>query len=990
MDYQDQLTGIFLQECAELLDEIELVIVALENRPDDKSLLNRIFRAVHTIKGGAGTVGAESLVQFTHVVENVLDRLRAGEITVSVELATLLLGSADVLRELTQALARGEARVSPTPRREQLLEALRAYSSMVQDPAPQPVQAEEAAESLYRVELRFRSDILETGQDPLMLLREILDVGEVVEARVDTSGLPDLDELDPFKIYLGWSITFRSRRTLDEVRHIFRFVIDENPIKVERLETTALTFPAEAVGRVEAAAPDNIPEHESNDAPETAEPPVETTMVQNSTAEPQDAGRSTSDNSVRVTVRVLDKLMTLAGEMVLTRNQLMQSAGQGDLYLVHRAVQRVDVITMELQDAIMATRMQSVGTVFRKFKRVIRDIAVRLDKSVELELTGEDVELDRTLIEAISEPLTHLVRNAIDHGIERPEVRTKMGKPATGTIRLAATHKAGQVLIEVSDDGQGISTDKLKARALQLGLHSREELNAMNDKMLARLIFSPGLSTAESVSELSGRGVGMDVVLSNLSQIGGLVDVDTHPGQGTTIRIKLPLTLAILPSLLVEAQGERFAIPQVNLVELHRIPARSINDQVELVGHASVLRLRGKLLPLVRLRDVLDMPEQKADDTAKRVHPSLPPGATAMNIAVISAGDFDYGIIVDTLLDTSEIVVKPLGRHLSQCRVYAGATVLGDGRTALILDAGGIGQVVRRLEMAEARRAMRTQSENGNVAVDHQSLLLVQDESDEICGIPLELVERIEKIRSSSIREIRGRQTLVMRGTSLPLFAVNGMSTEGKDRTLFVIVFKVGSREAGLVTREVVDIIEVMAEIDDFTHKQPGVMGSVIHGEQTILLLDVFGIVHACRPEWAALDSHLRVDQEATVLIVDDSRFFRAQIGALVEEAGYRTLFAEDGVRGLELLDKHAREVKLVLTDINMPRLDGLGFAEKVRAQDRFRDLPLMAITSETSEATRRAGIDLGIDDYTIKLSRESLLKRCKHFVENGRVAMQA
>ena len=314
--------------------------------------------------------------------------------------------------------------------------------------------------------------------------------------------------------------------------------------------------------------------------------------------------------------------------------------------------------------------------------------------------------------------------------------------------------------------------------------------------------------------------------------------------------------------------------------------------------------------------------------------------------------------------------------------------MLGDGRTALILDAGGIGQVVRRLEMAEMRRS-RLQADSAAAALDHQSLLLVQDEPDEVCAVPLELVERIQKIRSSAVQIIRGRPTLVVDGTSLPLFSAVGTSvTFDKDCTLFVLVFRVGQREAGLVTKEVVDIIDVTAEIDDFTHKQPGIMGSVLHGDQTILLLDVFGIVHTARPEWATLDSSLRAPDGATVLIVDDSRFFRAQIGTVVEAAGYRTLLAEDGLEGLELLEEHAGDVKLVLTDINMPRLDGLGFTKRIRSQERFHDLPVMAITSETSDDTRHAGLELGIDDYSIKLSRDALLKRCKHFVKNGRTAI--
>ena len=518
--------------------------------------------------------------------------------------------------------------------------------------------------------------------------------------------------------------------------------------------------------------------------------------------------------------------MNLAGELVLSRNQLLQAISSGDPRSAETSGQRIDLITSELQEAIMLTRMQNIGIVFNKFPRVVRDLAGNLGKNIELSLKGKEVELDKTIIEAIGDPLTHLVRNSVDHGIELPEDRNEAGKNVTGKIILKAYHEAGQVNIEISDDGKGLDGQKLAATATAKGLVTEDQARMMSDKEKVNLIFMPGFSTAEKVTDVSGRGVGMDVVKTNLDRLGGVVDIDSILGEGTTIRIKLPLTLAIIPSQIIVAGGDRYAIPQVNLEELLRIPANQVKDRVEIVGDAEVVRLRGKLLPLIKLADMIGIestyfnyqdgssktdrrlnisdrrskkspyfnedytdtetskikthkkenldriPEEvKRNPKDRRYHAS-----SALNIVVVSTGAMKYGLVVDELNDSEEIVVKPLGRHLKICKEYAGATIMGDGRVALILDVANLANIYGLTSVERSDRATEVAMENDEVdrtRKDRQSILVFRGADEEQFAIPINHVERIEKIKNTDIEEVGGKKVMKYRGGSLALFTID-------------------------------------------------------------------------------------------------------------------------------------------------------------------------------------------------------------------------
>jgi two-component system, chemotaxis family, sensor kinase CheA len=681
-----------------------------------------------------------------------------------------------------------------------------------------------------------------------------------------------------------------------------------------------------------------------------------------------------AESSLRVHVGLLDQLMNLAGELVLTRNQLIQEVDLQDLKAVEGSTQRLDQVTTELQETIVSTRMQPVGNVFGRFRRIVRDLSRNLGKEVELVIEGEEVELDKTIIEALSDPLTHLVRNALDHGIESPEARGDLGKPLPATLRLRALHQAGQVLIEVSDDGKGIDPQKVKEKVLSSGQYDRMQLEVMSEKDLVRLIFQPGFSTSEEVTDISGRGVGMDVVHTNLTRLGGVVDIDTEVGAGTKISIKLPLTLAIIPSLLVAMGEERFAIPQVNLAELARVPASQAEQRIQRIGEARVLRLRGRLLPLIGLREVLGI--EIGEMAASRDR--------AIHIAVLKANDFQFGLIVDELLDSREIVVKSLDRYLSDCKIYAGATILGDGTVALILDVMGLSN---RLELEEV--AQLEEEEEDKAHSDAQELLLVHNAPQEQFALPVKLVSRIERIHRSQIERAGGRISMQYRGGHLVLFSIEQAAQvipRPEAEYLYVIVFRVADGEVGLLASQIVDIVIEAVEIEEKGFSQPGISGSTIIGGKTTLMVDLYGLVRAVDPEWVMRQEEM-LKGEAMILVAEDTPFFRQQFKRFLEGAGYQVLTAENGAEALQILEARYEEIDLLVTDIEMPTLDGLGLTRAVRADKRLAELPVIAVTSLSGEEDEKKGKEAGVDDYLIKIDQEEVLRSVHHFLEKGRGA---
>ncbi len=901
-----ELLQVFLEEAREHLDGIEGALLQLESSEGvDFEIVNRIFRAVHSVKGGAGFFGLVAIKTLSHAMESVLGSMQKGQLPANTEIVGVLLGAADSLVHMIDNPAQSEDR---------------DIADLVRE--------------LERIGIG-------TGTKPTIV---------ATQPRALLVTLPD--ETTDSQATLQAEAPAKSEQSLDVVKPL--------PLSVD-----------------------------------ISAPRTETKVGLE------------AQSSIRVHVGILDRLMTLAGELVLTRNQLLQS-NDATSSSNSDATQRIDHITTELQDAIMSTRMQSIGTAFQKFRRVVRDLANSLDKEVDLVIEGEEVELDRSIVEAIGDPLTHLVRNALDHGIEKPSLRLANNKPRRGTLRLSALHKAGQVIIEIADDGAGIDPAKVRAKALEKGVCTREQLASMSESAVIKLIFRPGFSTATEVTDVSGRGIGMDVVHSNLSKLGGVVDVQSNVGLGTLMRIKLPLTLAIIPCLLVSEENESFAIPQANLIELHRIPAREVKHRIKNFGDALVLRLRGELIPLIRLRDALKIKQHSvASETQERLDDQRQTGydrrqelfdgsedrrsqsdrrhshRSAINIAIVAAGDFRYGIMVENLQDSLEIVVKPLGRHLRHCDSYAGSTILGDGRLALILDVVSLARHMQAADNNEALASARLAAQKSVESKDKMTLILVENSGDELMAIPLGLIERIERLNRHDIQQVGGKRTLTYRGKNLPLLGIEEVANVGPCRdkpNLYAVVYRSQEREVGLLVSDLIDVIDSSTELDQLTHRQPGVFGSLLIDGKITLLLDIHGIARE-RLGLPAPSSSESKQQTFTVLIVEDSRFFRERVAEFCREAGYQILTAEDGLEGLEMLDQHASEVDLVITDIEMPRLDGFEFTSRLRADPRFKQIPVIAVTSMMGEEAEQRGHQVGITEYLIKLDRERIMDRLKYYL---------
>jgi two-component system, chemotaxis family, sensor kinase CheA len=546
-------------------------------------------------------------------------------------------------------------------------------------------------------------------------------------------------------------------------------------------------------------------------------------------------------------VTLLDRLMNLVGELVLARNQLLQFSNSLHDARCQAVSQRVNLIATELQGEVMKTRMQPISNIWSKLPRTVRDLGVGCGKQVRLAMEGQDTELDRTIIEAIKDPLTHLIRNAMDHGIEEPEARQRAGKAALGTLTLRAFHEGGQVNIEISDDGAGLNRDRIRQKAVERGLITTLQAAQMLDLDVFNLIFLPGFSTAEKVTKVSGRGVGMDVVKTNVEKIGGAVDIHSTAGKGTTVRVKIPLTLAIIPALIATCAGERYAIPQVSLSELVRLDSAESGKGIELVEGAPVYRLRGRLLPLVYLDRELGVRDEAGKSSSS--------ASSAVNIVVLQAGDRQFGLVVDEIADTEEIVVKPLSKQLKGINAFSGATIMGDGRVALILDVLGLAQKARVIAETQEPVPAEGRSEAGAPRVsDEHALLLAENGLEGRVAIPLAIVARLEEFPRTVVEHAGTQEVMQYRGQIIPLLRLSRIMPTTRDAdtpaitgSIHVVIYSEGNRTVGLIVDRIVDIVDEHEAVEALSPRA-GVVGSFVSQQHVTELLDLPALVRAALP----------------------------------------------------------------------------------------------------------------------------------------------
>lgn len=906
----DDLLREFLTETSESLDTVDNQLVRFEQDPNNAKILDNIFRLVHTIKGTCGFLGLPRLEALAHAGETLMGKFRDG-MPVTGDAVSLILASIDRIKEILAGLEATEA--EPQGSDEDLIVKLHEMveHGMAAMSAPAPLVASASAAPEPAAPAAATPPVAEGTLVPQTLERA-LRPGEV---------------------------------SLDDLERAFQ-------------ETA-----------IEVVAPALVPSSAPEAEPRAASPKKEVketskAVAKKPTVDPEVVaeGDKIANQSIRVNVDTLEHLMTMVSELVLTRNQLLEISRRNEDTEFKVPLQRLSNVTAELQEGVMKTRMQPIGNAWQKLPRIVRDLSGELHKQIELEMHGADTELDRQVLDLIKDPLTHMVRNSADHGLETPAERVASGKPEQGTIRLSAYHEGGHIIICIADNGRGLNTERIKAKALQNGLVTEAELEKMTEAQIHKFIFAPGFSTAAAVTSVSGRGVGMDVVRTNIDQIGGTIDVKSVAGEGSSVTIKIPLTLAIVSALIVEAAGDRFAIPQLAVVELVRARANS-EHRIERIKDTAVLRLRNKLLPLMHLKKLLKIDDGSSSDPENGF------------IVVTQVGSQTFGIVVDGVFHTEEIVVKPMSTKLRHIDMFSGNTILGDGAVIMIIDPNGIAKALGTSVAASHEIADDNAASRANAAEQLTSLLVFRAGSSQPKAVPLGLVTRLEEIAADKIELSNGRYMVQYREQLMPLVQMAGVSVQTSGAQP-ILVFADDGRSMGLVVDEIIDIVEEKLHIE-VAGSQDGILGSAVIKGQATEVIDVGHFLPMAFADWFSR-KEMRPSQSAqSVLLVDDSAFFRNMLAPVLKAAGYRVRVAPNAQEGLAAL-RSGQTFDVVLTDIEMPDMNGFEFAETIRADQHFGAMPIIALSSMVSPAAIERGRLAGFHDYVAKFDRPGLIAALK------------
>ncbi|MHB8810619.1 MAG: hybrid sensor histidine kinase/response regulator [Desulfobulbaceae bacterium] len=854
-----EMVEAFVAEAKEHLESIEDDFLSLERQKDapEQSLLDKVFRAIHSVKGAAGFLGLSKMSELAHVMEALLTKMRGGQILPESEYIDSLLAGVDLLTTMLQNIA----------------------------------------------------------------------VSNDVDIKVVYTRLTSLYEHGC------------------------------TPVK-------------------------------KTDAPQIKE------------AKPTLAEKSESDlgNTVRINVDILDRLMVQAGELVLIRNQHLLTVDESDPFS-RSIAHRLDLITSELQETIISTRMQPVGKVIDKFPRIVRDLGKSLGKQIQLDITGSNAELDKTILESLNDPLTHIIRNSCGHGIETPEDRVKAGKPKTGQIKIAAYHEAGRVNIKISDDGRGVDTVRIRKKVVEKGLKTEVELEQMSQQEVLNLVFLPGFSTMDQADDVSGRGVGMDVVKTCIEKIGGSFEFESRSGEGTSILLQLPLTLAIIPSIIVSASDFLYAIPQVSLVELVTLYDEDVRRKIERADDQEVYRLRGRLLPIVRLSEVLVRPrlftketraeiaekyyqQSRADKPTEKASADIcvldDAEETSLSFVVLKVGNNHYGLVVDRIIGTEEIVVKPLHPAVKQLGIYAGATIMGNGKTALILDVGGI---ARHTGITLAERIMEEREKEFR-SEDLQTVLLFKSGPLEQLALTLPLIRRIEPIQMKDVELIGDKEYITVDGVSTLIIRLDHLLKVSpivdQDR-MFLILPRHLKRPVGILMSSFIDVVDTAVDLDLSSYQADGFLGTAIINNSMTLFLDIYRLVEKLDPELST--QRLQPGQVikaagragTRVLLLEDIAFFRHLIKGYLEAEGYEVVDVKNGQQGLEQMEEH--EFDLIVSDLEMPLMNGWTFIKNVRQAIQQSEIPAVALTSLDTDESRRKSMECGFDYYEVKLDKEHFLQ---------------
>jgi two-component system, chemotaxis family, sensor kinase CheA len=1052
----DELLGEFLTETNESLDSLDGELVKLEQNPNDPDLLGNIFRLIHTIKGTSGFLGLPRLETVAHHGENVLGNFREGTQLVTPEAVSLILEALDCIKAILAGVE--ETEKEPDGDDSDLIARLDAFyragkkgaqaAPAAEDAVTEPEPAAETANAdtatIYErmggasavdaaVELLYRK----IDKDPEFArffdgVNMILLQGRQTEFMIKALGGPDEYEGQDLRVAhqkavqdgLGAEHFEKVAQYLKESLvdlEIESSLIDEVLAVVGTTRNDVLNLDAEAEAEAEEAVPDTI---------ENVVEAVEALVAEAANA-PDDASGDTgapkesavANQTIRVTVDLLENLMTMVSELVLTRNQLLQMVRKHEDSEFKVPLQRLSHVTTDLQEGVMKTRMQPIGNAWGKLPRIIRDLAIELEKKIDLQMVGADTELDRQVLEIIKDPLTHMVRNSADHGLETPAERLAAGKSETGTVVLKAFHEGGHIIIEISDDGKGINVDKVREKAVSSGVCTEAELETFSEQQILQFIFRAGFSTAEQVTSVSGRGVGMDVVRTNIEKIGGQVELRSTVGKGSIFRIKIPLTLAIVSALIVECRTERYAIPQLSVVELVRISTNS-EHRMELINETPVLRLRERLLPLVSMASLLELDSNDFQRLARlgKSHSDKLDAAAATDvetptdvetladvetptdvnvpaevraevpqdgeqsvetaeahadeafIVVCQVGTYTFGIVVDGVFDAEEIVVKPVSPILRDISIYSGNTILGDGSVIMILDPNGIAASSGEINVPdEAGDEAATAGEGTD---DRTAFLVFRAGSDDPKAVPLALVARLEEIDLADIEKPNGVPVVQYRGQLMPLLSIDGRSELVSEGRQPVLVFTDRDRSMGLLVDEIIDIVEDRLNVE-LGSEQPGIIGTGVIGGKATSIIDASTFLTSAFDDWfgsSGKSAKNPNDKDDRILLVDDSPFFRNLLTPLLTVAGYHVTTVESADKALALRED-GQVFDVIISDIEMPGMTGFEFAAEVRENGSWQAVPMVALSAHTSAEHMEKGRTAGFSDYVGKYDRETLLE---------------
>lgn len=914
----DDLLLEFLTETSEHLETVDVEMVRFEQDPNNQAILSNIFRLVHTIKGTCGFLGLPRLEALAHAAETLMGKFRDG-MPVTTSAVSLILTTLDRIKDILGELERHG--VEPQGADDDLIESLDNMAN-VGTHLPEPVQAPIKEKTIGTLVHQVLERELKPGE---------VSLDELERAFQEAPG-PDEKVISGTLVYQVLERALKPGEvSLDELERAFR----------------------ETPGPDQAAPAKAVPAA----SPAQAKP---SQKVQNSveTSEQGENGEGVAGKvqTIRVNVDTLEHLMTMVSELVLTRNQLLEIARRNsEDYGYKVPLQRLSQVTAELQDGVMKTRMQPIGNAWQKLPRVVRDLSNELSKKIELIMQGADTELDRQVLEVIKDPLTHMVRNSADHGIESPAERRAVGKPEKGVIRLNAYHEGGSITIEISDDGKGLNHAAIRKKAVEREIVSEFEIERMSDAQIAKFIFHPGFSTAAAVTSVSGRGVGMDVVKTNIELIGGTVDIRSEQGKGTTFTIKIPLTLAIVAALIVSSKDQRFAIPQVAVSELVRVSPTS-EHSIERINGTPILRLRDRLLPIVPLSKVMRLSESEDVDTGF--------------VVVTQIAQQRFGILVDGVFHTEEIVVKPMSSKLRHIQLFSGNTILGDGAVVLIVDPNGLARMVGSGAQSDELQNDATLEQAIAAAEELTSLLVFRGGGDSLKAVPLSLVTRLEEIDASTIEWASGRPVVQYRGRLMPIVSCDDDLEVKKRGMQSLLVFSDGAISMGLAVTEIVDIVEDKLDVELLAERSDLVGSAVIRGKTT----EIVNIAHylpLVLETWSRTDQRVRHDN--TLLLVDGSNFFRDMLVPVLKASGYRVQTAATAQDAARYLASGAQP-NFIVADLELPGNSGFAFIATLRADVQYRSVPIIGLTLKPDAQLIALARRFKITEVVSKVDRRGLL----------------